>query len=117
MSAGWVSNLCPSAASTTHGCALRVQKCAVGRSQEVSSRVPAPTRRNSVGDGDPGFDPLQMMVAHSGQSHLVAVRPLSVTRCIARGAHPERWNAWSATMHDIENALPDRRWQLVQWHV
>ena len=117
VSAGCVSNLCPSGGSTTQGCALRVQKCAVGRSQEVSSRVPAPTRRNAVGDGVPGFDPLQMIVAHSGQIHRVAVRPLSVMRWIGRGSPPERWKASSATMNDIENALPKRRWQLVQWQV
>jgi hypothetical protein len=117
VSAGCVSNLSPSGGSTTQGCALRVQKCAVGRSQEVSSRVPAPTRRNAPDDGKPGFEPLQMTVAHSGQIHRVAARPLSVTRWIGRGSPPNSWKASSATMNDIENALPTRRWQLVQWHV
>jgi hypothetical protein len=117
VSAGCVSNLCPSGGSTTQGCALRVQKCAVGRSQEVSSRVPACTRRNAVGEDSPGLDPLQMMVAHCGQIHLVAARPLSVVRWIGRGSSPESRKASSATMNDIENALPKRRWQLVQWQV
>ena len=117
VSAGCVSNLCPSAGSTTQGCALRVQKCAVGRSQEVSSRVPACTRRNAIGEGCPGFDPLQMIVAHSGQIHRIAVRPLSVMRWIGRGSPAKRRKASSATMNDNENALPKRRWQLVQWQV
>jgi hypothetical protein len=58
-----------------------------------------------------------MIVAHSGQTHWVAVRPLSVMRWIGRGSSPERWKASSATVNDIENALPKRRWQLVQWQV
>jgi hypothetical protein len=79
--------------------------------------VPARTPRNAIGDDNPGFDPLQMIVVHSGQIHRVAVRPLSVMRWIGRGSPPERWKASSATMNDIENALPKRRWQLVQWQV
>ena len=117
MSSGCVSNLCPSGGSTTQGCALRVQKCAVGRSQEVSSSVPAWTRRNATGDGSPGFVPLQTIVAQSGQIHRIAVRPLSVTRWIGCGSPPESWKASSATINDSENALPNRRWQLVQWQV
>jgi hypothetical protein len=34
------------------------------------------------------LDPLQIIVAHSGQIHLVAVRPLSITRWIGRGSPP-----------------------------
>jgi hypothetical protein len=44
---GCVSNLWSPSGNTTHGCALRVQKCTVGRSQDVSSSVPAQVRYRS----------------------------------------------------------------------
>jgi hypothetical protein len=56
---------------------LRVQKCTLGSSQDVSSNVPARTVRSAPGDGEPGFGPLQTEAAHSGQIHRVLVRPLS----------------------------------------
>ena len=34
--------------------------------------MPARTPRNAITDGNPGFDPLQMVVAYSGQIHRVA---------------------------------------------
>ena len=46
------------------GCLLRVQKCTVGRSQEVSSKVPARTLRNGLVDL-----PLQIHEPHSGHTH------------------------------------------------
>ncbi len=58
-----------------------------------------------------------MIVAHSGQIHRIAVRPLSVMRWIGRGSLPESRKASSATINDNENALPKTRWQLVQWQV
>jgi hypothetical protein len=54
----------------------------------VSSSVPARTPRNAIADGKPDFGPLQMIVAHSGQIHRVAVRPQSVMRWIGRGSPP-----------------------------
>jgi hypothetical protein len=50
-SGGCVSKLWPP--SAIQGCALRVQKCTVGCSQELSSKVPARTARNSPGCTDP----------------------------------------------------------------
>jgi hypothetical protein len=50
MSSGCVSKtLLRSSGSSIQGCLLRVQKCVAGRSQEVSSKVPARTMRNPLG--------------------------------------------------------------------
>ena len=51
---GWVSNLWSPSGKTTQGWALRVQKCAVGRSQEVSSRVALLTPAALLKAGLPG---------------------------------------------------------------
>ena len=59
LSAGCVSKRAPPSGSATQGCALRVQKCAVGRSQEVSSSVPARTAAKAPGGAAPGFESLQ----------------------------------------------------------
>jgi len=115
---GCVSNLRSPSGSTIHGCALRVQKCSVGRSHEVSSSVPACTMQRSLGDGfECGSGPLQNHVPHSGQNHLIEARPLSAVRWIAIGSAPERLNASVVVTSPIENALPVRRWQSVQWQV
>src|SRR5690349_16502642 len=45
-SSGCVSKQRSPSGSMIHGCLLRVQICAVGRSHEVSSNVPARTERN-----------------------------------------------------------------------
>jgi hypothetical protein len=74
--------------------------------------------RSSPGDDfDLGSGPLQTHVPHSGQNHLVEVRPLSAVRWIGRGSAPERLNASVVVTSPIENALPVRRWQSVQWQV
>jgi hypothetical protein len=58
-----------SSGSTTQGCLLRVQKCAAGRSQEMSSKVPARTARNVLGFGDGPANMLDYLrVALGGKS-------------------------------------------------
>ncbi|MEH2501088.1 acyl-CoA synthetase (AMP-forming)/AMP-acid ligase II [Bradyrhizobium sp. AZCC 1678] len=51
---GWVSMHCAPGAGCTHGCALRIKKCAAGISHDVSSSVPA--RRLTV-SGRPSRSP------------------------------------------------------------
>ena len=46
-SSGWVSNWRSPSGSVIHGCLLRAQICAVGRSRDVSSNEPARTPRNA----------------------------------------------------------------------
>ena len=58
--------------SVIQGCLLRVQKCAVGRSQSVSSSVPARTRRKPSSE----LDAPQTQEPHSGQTHPVTTPPL-----------------------------------------
>src|SRR3712207_8907205 len=72
--------------SVAQGWALRVQKCAVGRSQEVSSSVPTRTATKPPGGAVPGFAPLQTQVPHSAQTHRFTVRPLSAVRWKDRGS-------------------------------
>jgi hypothetical protein len=86
------------------GWLLRVQKCAVGRTQVVSSSVPHRTLRLPSGLGA-----LQMQEPHSGQTNRVVMRPLSAVRWIARGAIPKKRKAESVTMIAIEKALPVKR--------
>jgi len=76
-SAACVSKLRSPLGSVTQGCLLRVQKCTVGRSQEVSSSVPARMVRSVPGGVAPGGGPLQIQAPHSGQSQCVLMRPLS----------------------------------------
>jgi hypothetical protein len=61
-------------ASVIQGCLLRLQMCRVGRSQDVSSSVPARTRIRPSLAGPAIQEP------HSGQTHRVLVRPLSASR-------------------------------------
>ena len=83
------------------GLTLRVQKCAVGRSQDVSSSVPARTRRKPSSE----LDAPQTQEPHSGQTHRVTTPPLSAVRWIARGSIPAMRKATSVTTIAIENAL------------
>ena len=101
---GCVSNLRSSSGNMTQGCALRVQKCAVGRSQEVSSSVPARTWSASRVVGS-GFGPLQIHVPQSGQTHRVTVRPLLALRWSGRGWVPVRSKAPAVSTSAIEKAL------------
>jgi len=113
ISAGWVSKLRSASGNATQGCLLRVQKCTVGRSQEVSSRVPPRTLRIV----DPGVGARQTHEPHSGQTQRVVTRPLSAVRWTARGSPWMRRQAPSARTTAIENALLVMRWQSVQWQV
>ena len=88
-----------------HGCLLRVQMCRVGRSHDVSSRVPARTRIS------PSLGGLATEEPHSGQTHRVFVRPLSARRWSGLGSIPLKRKAVSATTMPIENALLVKRWQ------
>src|SRR5712671_6215031 len=100
-SAGCVSKRWLPSGSTTQGCALRVQKCTVGRSQEVSSSVPARTVRIA----EPALGAAQIHEPHSGQTQRVATRPVSVVRWSPRGSAPVRRKASDVTTNAIENAL------------
>jgi hypothetical protein len=91
--------------STIQGCLLRVQKCADGHSQEVSSKVPARTARNAFEFGDPGFAPLHIHEPQSGHTHRVSLRPLSAVWSIARGSTPDRWKTCASTTIAMANAL------------
>ena len=93
------------------GCLVRVQKCRVGRSQEVSSSVPARTRTT------PSLGMPQTQEPHSGHTNRVLTRPLSAVRWSGRGSIPLRRKAVSATTSPNEKALLVNRWQSVQWHV
>jgi hypothetical protein len=97
----------------TQGCLLRVQKCTVGRSQDVSSKVP-PRTFSIV---EPGRGAAQTHEPHSAQSHRVITRPLSAVCWTARGSPLTRRQAPSARTIAIENALLVKRWQSVQWQV
>jgi hypothetical protein len=103
--------------SATQGCALRVQKCTLGRSQEVSSRVPARTNTSVPGSAVPGFGPPQIQTPHSTQTQRVEVRPLSVVRWKGRVSPPEQRNASAATATADEKALLVSRWRSAQWQV
>jgi len=83
--------------SVTQGCVLRVQKCAVGRSQEVSSSVPARSATKVPGGAVPGFAPLQIQVPHPAQTQRITVRLLSAVRWKDRGSSPTKWHASAAT--------------------
>jgi hypothetical protein len=113
ISAGWVSKLRSPSGNATQGCLLRVQKCTVGRSQEVSFRVPPRTLRIV----EPGVGARQTHEPHSGQTQRVVTRPLSAVRWTARGSPWMRRQAPSARTTAIENALLVMRWQSVQWQV
>ena len=73
---GCVSKFRPPSGIGTQGCLLRVQMCAVGRSQEVSSRVPPRTLRTV----EPGRGAVQTHTPHSGHTQRVDTRPLPVVR-------------------------------------
>src|SRR6516164_2937405 len=69
--------------NANRGSALRVQKCTVGRSQHMSSSVPAPTNSGSRVGCLVAPDPCPAI----GRTHRLTVRPLvggdlSVTVCI-----------------------------------
>jgi hypothetical protein len=66
------------------GCLLRVQKCMVGRSQDVSSSVPARTRRKPLSE----LDAPQTQEPHSGQTHRVTTPPLSAVRWMLAAQSP-----------------------------
>ena len=89
---GCVSNRRTSAGNTTHGCALRVQKCTVCRSRDVSSSVPARIERKPVGERSPNFTPPYTRVPHEGQNHPVIRRPRSDSRLAGFNQGPVRWN-------------------------
>jgi hypothetical protein len=94
---------------------LRVQKCAIGRSQEVSSNVPARTARTAPGVAELALGAPQIHEPQSGQTHRVVTWPLSAVRWIERGSPFVRRKAISETTIAIEKALLVIRWQSVQW--
>src|ERR1700720_2725390 len=79
---GCVSKFRPSWGNSTQGCLLRVQMWAVGRSQEVSSRVPPRTLRTV----EPGRGAVQTHMPHSGHIQRVDTRPLPVVRWTVESA-------------------------------
>src|ERR1700722_16291740 len=97
-------------AKVIQGCLLRVQICRVGRSQDVSSSVPARTRAT------PSLGGLATQDPHSGQTPRVLVRPLSAKRWRGRGSTPLRRKLASGTTIPKLNALLVKRWQSRQWH-
>ena len=74
-SAGCVSKIWSPSGIAIQGCLLRVQKCTVGRCQEVSAKVPPRTLRTVM----PGREP-QTHEPHSGQIHQIVSLPLSARR-------------------------------------
>ena len=80
---------------------LRVQMCAVGRSQEVSSRVPPRTLRTV----EPGLGAVQTHTPHSGQTQRVDTRPLPVVRWTPFGWPWTRRKAPSGSTQPSEKAL------------
>lgn len=116
-SSGCVSKRVSPSGSVTQGWALRVQKCAVGRSQDVSSSVPARTATKPPGGAVPSLAPLQTQMPQPAQTHRVTVRPLSAERSKDRVSPPAKRHASAATTTAEEKALPVSRWQTVQWQV
>src|SRR3954452_14423933 len=110
MSAGCVSKLSLFSDSMIQGCFLRVQKCTVGGSHEVSSKVPALTLRTAERMG-----PAQIHEPHLEQIHNVSTRPLVPVRWTACGSPARRWKLSTGRTIAIENALLVMRWQSVQW--
>jgi hypothetical protein len=113
MSAGCVSNFRSPSGSAIQDWALRVHKCAVGRSHEVSSKVPPRTLRIA----EPGLGVPLTHEPHSGHTQRVVTRPLSAVRGSSRGSPLVRRKAASARTTPIENALLVMCWQAVQWQV
>jgi hypothetical protein len=107
---GCASKISSPSANVIHGCLLRVQMCRVGRSHDVSSRLPARMRTT------PSLGGPQIEEPHSGHTSRVLTRPLSATRCRGLGSTPLRRKAVSATTSPIEKALPVNRWQAVPSH-
>jgi hypothetical protein len=87
-----------------------VQMCRVGRSHEVSSRLPARTRTT------PPRGWLYTQHAQSGHMNRVLSRPLSGMRSMARGSPDVRRKAFSGSATPNEKALLVMCWQSVQWH-
>src|SRR4051812_26241574 len=110
-SVGCVSKRVSLSGNATQGWALRVQKCAVGRTQEVSSSVPVRTATKVPGGAVPGLAPLQSHVPHSAQTHRVTVRPLSAVRPKEGGSHPPKRPAPAATTMADEKGPPGVRWE------
>src|ERR1051325_61122 len=102
---GWVAKTSLPSGIVTQGCLLRVQKCAVVLSHEVSSSVPARTRRIISAPDAPGCGLLVSQQPHSGQTHLVTTRPLSAIFSSSRGSPFVRRNALSCTVIASEKAL------------
>src|SRR6516164_3226556 len=111
MSSGCVANCRSPSGNVIHGCLLRVQICAVGRSHDVSSNEPARTERNAPAT-------LGAPVTHdpqSGQTQRAYTRPLSAVRWTTWGWPAVRWNASSMTTVLMEKALAVIFWHVVQW--
>jgi hypothetical protein len=81
---GWVSKIWPPSGSVTQGCLLRVHRCTVGRSHEVSSSVPPRTARV----GEPGLGAALIREPQSGQSQRTRRAPLSAVRSTNQGSGP-----------------------------
>jgi hypothetical protein len=111
-SAGCVSKIWSPSGIAIQGCLLRVQKCTVGRSQEVSSKVPPRTLRTVA----PGRE-AQTHEPHSGQIHQIVSLPLSARRWTAFGSPRTTRKAPSGSTQAIEKALLVIRWQSAQWQV
>jgi hypothetical protein len=101
MSAGCVSKLRSPSGSMIQGCLLRIHRCTVGRSHDVSSSVPARTVRT----GAPGLGVPLIHEPQSGQSQRIVTRPLSVVRSTGRGSAAVIRNDLSAITIPIEKAL------------
>src|SRR5580698_7593601 len=90
-SVGCPSNSSSPSRNVTQGCLLRVHICRVGRSHDVSSRLPARTRTT------PPRGWLYTQHPQSGHMNRVLSRPLSGTRWIARGSPAVSRNAVSGS--------------------
>src|SRR5262252_3986958 len=112
-SSGCVSNFRSPSGSVTHGCLLRVQKWTVALSHEVSSNVPARTKRSTP----PILGVPVSHVPQSEQTQRVVMRLLSARRCTRCGSPAVRWNASSVTTTAMEKALLVIFWQSVQWQL
>jgi len=101
MSAGWVSKLWLPSGRDNQGCLLRVQKCTLGRTQEVSSKVPARTFRMA----ETGTGPAPIHEPHLEQIQRVVMRPLSAWRRTICGSPERRRKAPAGRTKAIEKAL------------
>ena len=92
-------------------CALPRLMCAIGRTHDVSSSVPA----RKVTTSGRSLRSARIWPPHSAQNQYLLAKPLAPTWCQAFGSPRVSDTLSRLTGIDRPNALPDHRWHSVQW--